>query len=164
MVDGRKKITLDFGGMTINEKNDIKEAFNEGGMLGGMDTDEIEMSQDQDTQIEMVEESENDPVNFNVSMPDTKLPDVNILDMERISSDIQGDGADELDDILKKKSSDLNSEDIMTLRLFILKNGSSDNKAKLALAKSKVEEKINQQREETKAKLLKKDEETLRNI
>ena len=164
MVDGRKKITLDFGGMTINEKNDIKEAFNEGGMLGGMDTDEIEMSQDQDTQIEMVEESENDQVNFNVSMPDTKLPDVNILDMERISSDIQGDGADELDDILKKKSSDLNSEDIMTLRLFILKNGSSDNKAKLALAKSKVEEKINQQREETKAKLLKKDEETLRNI
>jgi DNA-directed RNA polymerase II subunit RPB2 len=159
MTDGRKKITLDLNGLSSNEKNEIKEAFNDGGMIGGVDSDEIEMTQRQDTEIEMNEESENNLIDLNVSMPDKTLPDVKILDMERISSNIKDDGSSELDEILKKKSSDLNSEDIMTLRLFILKNGSSNEKVKLALAKSKIEEKIKIQREETELILRQKDKE-----
>ena len=157
MEGERKKITIMTTGMAPNEIKDIEEA------IGGGDSDEIEMSQGVDTEIEMGEESENNPINFNVSMPDEKLPDVDILNMQRISEDIQGDGADELDDILKKKSSDLDSEDIMTLRLFILRNGSSDDKNKLVLAKSKVEEKMKQQREETNGKLKEMEQEFTKN-
>ena len=134
MAGERKKITIQTNGMAPNEIKDIEEA------IGGGDSDEIDLSLGVDTEIEMGEESENNPINFNVSMPDEKLSDVDILNMQRISSDVIEDGADELDDILNKKSSDINSEDIMTLRLYVLKNGSSGNKVKLALAKSKIEE------------------------
>ena len=157
MAGERKKITIQTNGMAPNEIKDIEEA------IGGGDSDEIDLSLGVDTEIEMGEESENNPINFNVSMPDEKLSDVDILNMQRISSDVIEDGADELDDILNKKSSDINSEDIMTLRLYVLKNGSSGNKVKLALAKSKIEERIEKQKEETNIKIQYMDEEFTKN-
>lgn len=93
-------------------------------MLGGTNDEEYELTPQIDESIEIKEEIENDPINLEVSLPDEKLPDIDLLNIDRISQDLPEDGGDELNDILKKSTKEIDTNDIMILRLYVLRYGS----------------------------------------